>query len=403
MVSNKKVALKGYKGFLSGISEILTEARRSAARNVNSILTTTYWNIGRRIVEFEQCGKTRANYGDRVLEHLASDLTKKFGRGFAIRNLRNMRQVYLFWPKLFLSEGDGTHKNLRSSSQSTYEKRHSVSAELMGKRQTVSAELPCSHVYGKAQTVSAQLSGKAHSVSALLSWTHYRRLASVESKEARDFYESEAVRGGWSVKQLDRQISTQFYERTVLSKNKLTMLKKGQIPRENEILSPEQEIKDPTVLEFLDLKDEYSESEIEDALIHRLEDFLLELGSGFTFIARQKRLRIGDEWYRIDLVLYHRKLRCLVLIDLKAGKFTHADAGQMNLYLNYAKERMTLPDENPPVGIILCDGHNDTVVHYALGGLKNKVLATQYKLQLPDENKIKAEFKRVQRDLKGEK
>jgi len=187
----------------------------------------------------------------------------------------------------------------------------------------------------------------------------------------------------------------------LLSRNKAAMLKKGQIPREGECLSPEEEIKDPTVLEFLDLKDEYSESEMEDALIHRLEYFLLELGSGFTFVARQKRLRIGDEWYRIDLVLYHRNLRCLVLIDLKTSKFTHADAGQMNLYLNYAKERMTFPDENPPVGIILCAGHNDTVVHYALGGLRNKVLASRYKLQLPDENKLRDEFRRVQKELRG--
>jgi len=269
----------------------------------------------------------------------------------------------------------------------TYEKGQTVSAELNRNRHTMSAELP----------------SKAHTVSAVLSWSQYVLLSSVRSKEARDFYEAEAVRGGWSVRQLDRQISTQFYERTALSRNKAAMLKKGGIPREGEVLSPEQEIKDPTVLEFLNLKDEYSESEIEDALIHRLEDFLLELGSGFTFVARQKRLRIGDEWYRIDLLLYHRKLRCLVLIDLKTGKFTHADAGQMNLYLNYAKERMTLPDENPPVGIILCAGHNDAVVHYALGGLKNKVLASRYKLQLPDANRIKKEFLRVQKELKGHK
>ena len=381
MVSNKKVALKGYGGFLSGISELLTEARRSAAKSVNSILTATYWEIGRRIVEFEQCGKARADYGDKLIKCLAADLKKRFGRGFNKRNLDNMRQIYLLWPNLFPNRDKNTPKALKSYRTSTYKKVQTVSAQLPG--------VPADE--------------KAHSLSALLSWSQYVLLSSVKSKEARDFYEAEAVRGGWSVRQLDRQVSTQFYERTVLSRNKAAMLKKGQIPRKGETPSPEQEIKDPTVLEFLNLKDEYSESEIEDALIHRLEDFLLELGSGFTFVARQKRLRIGDEWYRIDLVLYHRKLRCLVLIDLKAGKFTHADAGQMNLYLNYAKERMTLPEENPPVGIILCAGHNDTVVHYALGGLKNKVLAAQYKLQLPDEKRIKEEFQRVQRDLKGEK
>ena len=365
MVSNKKAVFRGYKGLLSGISGILTEARRSAARSVNSILTATYWEVGRRIVEFEQRGKTRADYGDKLIKRLAVDLRKRFGRGFNKRNLENMRQVYILWPKLFSQKDISPPKNLRGYSLSGYV--------------------------------------KVHTVCALLPWCHYRRLATVRAKEARDFYEAEAIRGGWSVRQLDRQISTQFYERTLLSRKKAEMLRKGQAPRKDEIISPEQEIKDPTVLEFLDLKDEYSESEMEDALIHKLEDFLLELGCGFTFVARQKRLRIGDEWYRIDLLLYHRKLRCLVLIDLKAGKFTHADAGQMNLYLNYAAERMTLPDENPPVGIILCAARNDTVVHYALGGLKNKVLASQYKLQLPDESKLRDEFQRVQKEFKGKK
>ncbi len=365
MESSKKVALKGYADLLSGISGILTEARKSAVKSINSILTATYWEIGRRIVEFEQCGKTRADYGDKLIKRLETDLKERFGRGFNERNLRNMRQVYMLWPKLYLQKNIASPKNLSDYNPETYAKRHTVCA--------------------------------------VLPWCHYRRLVTVKSKDARDFYEDEAIRGGWSVRQLDRQISTQFYERTLLSKNKAEMLRKGQIPRENEVISAEEEIKDPTVLEFLDLKDEYSESEMEDALIHRLEDFLLELGCGFTFVARQKRLRIGDEWYRIDLVLFHRKLRCLVLIDLKTGKFTHADAGQMNLYLNYAKERMALPEENPPVGIILCAARNDTVVHYALGGLKNKVLASEYKLQLPDENKLKEEFQRVRREFKGKK
>jgi predicted nuclease of restriction endonuclease-like (RecB) superfamily len=233
-----------------------------------------------------------------------------------------------------------------------------------------------------------------------LSWSHYVRLLSVKDVQAREFYETEALRGGWSVRQLDRQISTQFYERVLLSKNKAVMLKKGRKPKAEDMLTPEEEVKDPTILEFLNLKDEYSESDLEDALIHKLEDFLLELGYGFSFVARQKRLRIGNEWYRIDLLLYHRKLRCLVVIDLKVGKFTHADAGQMNLYLNYVAEQMTLPEENPPVGIILCAERDKAVVHYALGGLKNKVLASQYRLQLPDVKKLKAEVKRVQIEFK---
>ena len=171
---------------------------------------------------------------------------------------------------------------------------------------------------------------------------------SVKKPEARSFYETEAVRGGWNVRQLDRQISTQFYERTMLSRNKAAMLTKGQKARPEDTLTPEEEIKDPYVLEFLDLKDEYSETDLEEALIRHLETFLLELGDDFTFVGRQRRLRIDDEWFRIDLVFFHRRLRCLVLIDLKLTKLTAGDVGQMHLYLNYARHHWTHADENPP-------------------------------------------------------
>ena len=178
-----------------------------------------------------------------------------------------------------------------------------------------------------------------------LPWSHYLQLLAVRDEDARRFYEAEALRGGWSVRQLNRQISSQFYERTLLSKNKAAMLRKGSVPQAGDLVSPEEEIKDPLVLEFLSLKDEYSEYDLEEALIHKLEDFLLELGGDFAFIGRQKRLRIGDEWYRIDLLFFHRRLRCLLVIDLKIGKFTHSDAGQMHLYLNYAREHWTNADE----------------------------------------------------------
>jgi len=255
----------------------------------------------------------------------------------------------------------------------------------------------------KIQTVSGKLttcSFEDVSKAFPLSWSHYVRLLSVNDEQARHFYEIEAIRGGWSVRQLDRQISTQFYERALLSKNKAVMLTKAQRPKQEEVLTAEEEIKDPTILEFLNLKDEYSESDLEDALIHRLEDFLLELGYGFTFVARQKRLRIGNEWSRMDLLSYHRKLRCLVVIELKVGKFTHADAGQMNMYLNYTAEHMMLPGEFPPIGIILCAERDEAVVHYALGGLKNKILASQYRLQLPNEKRLKTELRRAQKEFR---
>jgi len=272
------------------------------------------------------------------LARLAHDLTKRLGRGFSLRNLRNFRAFYLGWPI----------------------------------RQTPSAESPFP-----------------------LSWSAYVRLLAVRNDEARRFYEAEALMGGWSVRQLNRQIDSQFYERTALSRNKAAMLKKGAIPLPGDAVSVNQEIKDPYILEFLGLKDEYSESDLEEALIRHLEAFLLELGGDFCFIGRQRRLRIGDEWYRTDLVLYHRRLRCLVIIDLKLGKLTHADSGQMNLYLNYAREHWTYAGENPPVGLILCAQKNEALAHYALDGLPNKILAAEYRTLLPGEEVIAEEIRRT--------
>lgn len=198
---------------------------------------------------------------------------------------------------------------------------------------------------------------------------------------------------------MERQIGTQFYERTMMSKNKVAMLKKGAEQFPGDAVTPEEEIKYPFVLEFLGLKDEYSENGLEESLVLQLESFLLELGGDFTFVGRQRRLRIGDEWYRVDLLFYHRRLRCLVIIDLKLGKFTHADAGQMHLYLNYAREHWTHPEENPPVGLILCAQKDHAVAHYALEGLPNKVLAAEYRTALPDEKTLVAEVERARRML----
>ena len=236
-----------------------------------------------------------------------------------------------------------------------------------------------------------------------LPWSAYVRLLGVKNEHARTFYETEALRGGWSVRQLDRQINSQFYERTALSRNKAAMLSKAGKALPEDRVSSEEEIKDPFVLEFLGLKDEYSESDLEEALIRHLESFLLELGGDFCFIGRQKRLRIGDEWYRVDLLFFHRRLRCLVIIDLKIGKFTHADAGQMHLYLNYAREHWVHGDENPPVGLILCAQKDEAVARYALEGLPNKVMAAEYRTALPDEKELAAEIERTQALLQDRK
>jgi len=234
-----------------------------------------------------------------------------------------------------------------------------------------------------------------------LPWSHYVRLLAVKNLEARSFYETEALRGGWSFRQLDRQISSLFYERIALSKNKVNMLAKSAKAKTDDSITAAEEIQDPFVLEFLDLKYEYSESDLEDALIRHLEHFLLELGGDFAFIGRQKRLRVGGEWYRVDLIFFHRGLRCLVIVDLKLGKFTHADAGQMHLYLNYARENWSRPEENPPVGLILCAQKDDALARYALEGLPNKVLAREYKLALPDEKLLAREIDKTRKILEA--
>jgi predicted nuclease of restriction endonuclease-like (RecB) superfamily len=223
----------------------------------------------------------------------------------------------------------------------------------------------------------------------------------VDKPHARAFYETEAIRGGWSVRQMDRQISTQFFERTAHSKRQNLMLARGQQARPADAVAVQDEVRDPYLLEFLNLKDEYSESELEEALIRHLEWFLLEMGAGFTFVARQKRIRVGGTWYRIDLLLYHRALRCLVVIDLKTGAFTHADAGQMNLYLNYVKEHLTLSGEGDPMGIILCSDRDEAVVKYAMGGIKAKVFASRYLTALPDPETLRQEIVSTQQAIEA--
>jgi predicted nuclease of restriction endonuclease-like (RecB) superfamily len=364
-----------YGGLIGGIAELLETARRTAARTVNALMTATYWEIGRRIVEFEQGGEKRAEYGEALLQRLAQDLNAKFGRGFSYPNVNKFRQFYLAFPSA----------NILStpSIESTESILSTPSIEL--RRQ-------------KSQTPSGQLAVRNLSARFPLPWSHYVRLLSVKSALAREFYHGEALRGGWSVRQLDRQIASQFYERTAASRNKNAMLRKGTVASAEDSISADEEVRDPLVLEFLGLKDEYSETDLEEALLRHLENFLLELGGDFAFIGRQRRLRIGGEWYRVDLLFFHRKLRCLVVIDLKVGKFTHADAGQMHLYLNYAREHWTQADENPPVGLILCAEKDDAIAKYALEGLPNKVLAREYKLALPDEKRLAAEIEKT-RDL----
>ena len=374
-----------YGRLVSDISGLLEQARRTAARSINSILTATYWRIGRRIVEYEQSGATRAEYGQALMERLAKDLTVRHGRGFSVQGLYKMRGFYLGWRILPTSSGELEARAIFPT----------VSGESKDE-ETPSADSRGAPIVRQPPNVDSTIL----TVAFPLSWSHYVCLMAVEKPRARAFYESEAIRGGWSVRQLDRQINTQFYERTVKSKKPATLLARGQKPRPEDAISVEEEVRDPYLLEFLNLKDEYSESDLEDALIRHLEWFLLELGAGFTFVARQKRIRIGGTWYWMDLLLYHRGLRRLVVIDLKTGAFTHADAGQMNLYLNYAKEHLQMPGENDPIGIILCTDKDDAVVKYAMGGIHARVFASKYLTNLPDEETLRREIVTTQRALR---
>ncbi len=370
-----------YAAVHTDIIALLESARRAAARSVNAVMTATYWAIGQRIVTFEQGGLERATYGETLIERLAVDLSARFGRGFSKQNLWQMRAFHLAWPVDQISQ--------------TLSAKSPVAPIL----QTPSGE---SLRQGTLQTVS----GQSPDLSALaqafpLPWSAYVRLLSVKGPQARAFYETETLRCGWSVRQLDRQVNSQFYERIALSHNKAAMLEKGEVAEPGDAITPEQAIKDPFVLEFLNLKDEYSESDLEEALIQHLADFLLELGDDFAFVGRQRRLRLDDNWFRIDLLFFHRSLKCLLVIDLKVGQFSYADAGQMHMYLNYARQHWMKPGENPPIGLILCAGKGSNEAHYTLEGLSNKVLTAEYRTALPDEKLLADELEKTRRELEA--
>ena len=372
MIRGKYLVVERYADFHAGIAALLESARRASARAVNALITAVYWEIGRRIVEAEQVGKRRADYGARLIERLAADLTKRFGRGFGVDNLESMRLFFQSYPKAKISES------------------------------LIRKSAGLSRTGGNSESPIRNFTLNDLATAFPLNWTHYVRLIrGCRSAAEREFYEAEALRSGWTVRQLERQIGSQFYQRALLSRNKAAMLKKGEVTLPGDAMTPEEAIKDPYVLEFLGLKDEYSETELEAALIHRLEQFLLELGGDFAFIGRQRRLRVGGAWYRVDLLLFHRRLRCVFIIDLKLTEFTHADAGQMHLYLNYAREHWTLPEENPPVGLILCARRDAVVAHYALEGLPNKVVAAEYRTTLPDETTLADEMTRTRRLLEA--
>lgn len=364
-----------YDKVLSGVVELLDAARRASARVVNSLMTATYWEIGRRIVEHEQAGKERAAYGAELLILLSADLTKQFGRGFSVDNLERARKFFL---------------TFTSAKKSATTLRISAPAGLAPISATALRKSDGGEMIEWLRDIAARFP---------LPWSHYTRLLRLRSSFAVEFYHAEAVRGGWTVKQLERQMNSQFYERTALSRNKAGMLVKGQRRLPEDKVTADEEIRSPFLLEFLGLKDEYSENDLEEALIRHLEKFLLELGNDFAFVGRQRRLRIGHEWFRVDLLLFHRRLRCLVIIDLKIGALVHGDIGQMNLYCNYARAHWTQPDEHPPVGLILCTQKDEALARYALDGLHNKLLVREYLTALPAESELAHEVNRAREAL----
>ena len=319
------------------IRELLENARKNVAQQVNTQLLTTYWNIGRIIVEYEQQNQIRADYGKHTLRELSKELTREFGKGFSRSNLQNMRAFYL--------------------------------------------------AYEKCQTVSGKLS-----------WSHYCELLSITDENKRSFYEKESINSGWSVRELKRQIDSSLYERLLLSSgdaNKEKVLSLAQ--KGIEINQPADIIRDPYVFEFLGVPENKPilESDLENALVVQIEKFFLELGRGFMFVGTQQRVTLNNTHYYVDMVFYNKILRAYVLIELKTKKLTPEAAGQLNMYLNYYAAEVNDPDDNPPIGIILCTEKDSIAAEYALGGLSNNIFASRYVLYMPDKEQLIAQVEAV--------
>jgi predicted nuclease of restriction endonuclease-like (RecB) superfamily len=364
-----------YEALVSSIAQAHTEAQRSAAQAVNLRLTLRNWLIGYYIVEYEQRGNDRAEYGAKLLDALARDLRRRIGRGFTKRYLEMFRQFYVTYP----------------ISQLPIAK--SVISQFGLRLPVASAAQP--------KPFDWQDDAYFRQVFQRLSWTHLIELIRIEDPLKRAFYELESLRNHWSVRELKRQIGSLLFERVGLSYDKEGVLK---LAEEGRLIdTPAAVLRDPYVFEFLGLKREqlYTESQLEQGLLDRLQDFLLEMGSGFCFVARQRRVTFDNEHYYIDLLLYNRRLKCLFAIDLILGHFRHEYAGAMNFYLNYLKAEEAEEGENAPVGLILCSEKNETHVEYALGGLSNQVFVSRYLLHLPAREELEEFVRRARRGLEG--
>ncbi len=323
-----------YNKLLADIGVAIEAARQNAVKAVNTELVKANWEIGRHIIEFEQQGNERAEYGTDLLARLSKDLKLRYGKGFGRRNILDMRRFYL--------------------------------------------------AFSKWQTVSAKLS-----------WSHYISLISITDDVERKFYENQAINENLSVRELDRQINSALFERLALSKDKKAVL---QLSKKGNIISlPHEAVKDPYILDFLKIPQSrrMTEKHLEQKIIDNLQQFLLELGKGFAFVARQFRISLRNKHYSVDLVFYHRILKCFVLIDLKTKKVNHSDIGQMNLYLNYFKAEENVEGDSEPIGIILSAEKDEVMVEYAMGGISNKIFVSKYQLYLPDKKQLQEKIKAV--------
>jgi len=369
------------------IRQILESARSSVARAVNTTQVVANWLIGREIVEEEQKGKRRAEYAEQLLLDLSARLTAEYGRGYSVDNLEFFRRFFLEYNSLLGSEKSDALRRISTTTDISDAVR----------RKSMESITVLSSQKQHAPRGESWQPGQLH---LNLSWTHYRTLLRVEKTGARAFYEIEAIRNNWSARELERQINSLLFERLALSKNKKGLMRlatKGQV-----IQRPGDVFKDPVVMEFLGLpaSPKLVESHLEEALINNLQAFLLELGKGFAFMSRQERITLDGDHFYIDLVFYHTILKCFVLIDLKVGKLTHQDLGQLQLYVNYYDRERRTKGDNPALGLILCTDKNDAVVRYTLGpDQQKKIFASRYKLYLPTEAELQAELRRELRLL----
>ncbi|MBT6040636.1 DUF1016 domain-containing protein [Candidatus Woesearchaeota archaeon] len=353
-IINKSKTKKNYSTLINNVGQLLEQGRKQTYRAVNNIMVQTYWNIGRMVVEYEQGGKERAEYGTYLLKKLSEDLTDRHGKGFSRDNLENMRRFYLMY---------------------------SIS-------ETVSRKSPHSLTFSCRCLKSATLWRK-------LSWSHICVIMRIKDEIIRNFYIKEVENQGWSIRELDRQINSMLFERLALSKDKkgvLTLSKKGQLIEKSEDI-----IKDPYILEFLSLDEsrKYTETELEQKIIDNLQKFLLELGKGFMFVSRQQRITLENEHFYIDLVFYNRLLRCFVILELKIGKFTHQDLGQLQMYVNYYDRDIKKKNENPTIGILLCADKKEALVKYTLPENNKQIFASKYKLYLPNKKEIQKRLQQI--------